>query len=206
MARVTHQFKVRGNPQILEEFSTMSTRKSVTAPRKSLRTPASDEINPPATRLLKRQPRPINRLAYRVCIASAKALKVMVDAKEIALRTKIIRAGSAVGLLMSFRDWKHVADFFEWTAQNHTTRQLTPSLRIECGEIKPGSKARNQAQSIMQAMANDQDVTEGETSNSSDSEMEQDAENEHQHFQQYLENGVFCDACNELHHSAQQLQ
>ena len=133
----------------------------------------------------------INRLAYKVKPESIKTLRLMMHDQDQNWVTKLIHADGAVGLLMTFDDYKSVAEFYEWTTKNSFVRQLSVSIQLRCGE---SSQILSQAQEFMNQLAADRKVTATEV----EIKIEDDAAvpiKNFPHFYYLLKNGVFCEHC-----------
>jgi len=141
----------------------------------------------------------INRLAYKLKPESIKTLKQMMAEENNAWIVQIICVNGAAGLLMSFDDYRHLTQFYEWTAKNIYLRQLAVTASLVCGENAIGSKAYQQAEQLLKELVAERNPAEGAHELF---ELEYGIENnmtvwakQPLRFYDSLKKGIFCNHC-----------
>ncbi len=141
----------------------------------------------------------INFLAYDVKTEAARTLQKLLLTDKIAEATRIVMSNHAVGILMNFKNWEKVAQFYQWSTRGEQTRQLLSTLRVSCGPIDSKSPAYYDACEIIEKRATDQIVTEEQLEKEPDPDTKAPNAEESPHFYHYLSNGVFCQYCEDEH-------
>jgi len=141
----------------------------------------------------------INFLAYEVKTEAARTLQKLLLTDKIAEATRIIMSRHIVGILMNFKSWEKVAQFYQWSTRGEQTRQLLPTLRVSCGPIQHGSAAYYDAYEMIEKRATDQIVTEEQLEKEPNPDDKISEAEESPHFYHYLTNGVFCQYCEDEH-------